>query len=568
MNGMNEEQVKQNAQKFRDEQFRLRAHMNAQLEAIRSNINNYALAPTDQASSQAAENQHSDTDDDQTSADENATPADNFALEGKRILLLGLDNAGKQILRHLRAREFAVVAFDELVPEADVRARADLQLADFDLIIATSVFGPQDLIIQDAFSNNIPVWSELELAWYLRANNALTSQPTPWIGITGTSGKSTTIEICRLIFDEAHFNVKVATEGNLLDAVLDEHLDFILIEVSSFLLQFAHSFSFEVSVILNIDEDHINWHGSLDEYRRSKVKIFNNTVKSCVFNADDSNAHRVVQEADVLEGARAIGFTHHSPGRSQVGQVAGLITDRAFYGDNTDPLRYLYANEIVNLSQFPQLLNPVGQLPSFLVDDIAAAVAVVRTYGVNAAEIASAIAKFTHARSSNQLVYKRELAGEVEYGVGNIYYVDNSNSNNPHSVESVIKTYPQKSVVWISGGDTKGIDYNLFITRIAPYISAAIVIGDENDTIWNALRKFAVELPAYRVEPYPFSNALTRGLQKADELVFANQTILISPASRWNYTTQEDLVLQMSEYIRNLDEKIREVSARRGRPSW
>ncbi|MDR1447925.1 MAG: hypothetical protein LBI63_03060 [Candidatus Ancillula sp.] len=548
--------IKKTAQKFitstRDKQLKFRSRLNTQLESIRSNVNNYNTS--------AGKNMRKQDNEKELQQEQ----VEDFKLEDKRILLLGLDSAGKSILKHIQRMQFNVRSFDELIEDADIRTREDLQITDFDLIITTSIFGPQDLIIQDAFLNSIPVWSELELAWYLRSNSNNTSLPTHWIGITGTSGKSTTIEICNLIFNQAEFKVQVASEGSILDAVLNEELDFVIIEVSSFLLHFAYTFSFEVSVILNINEDHINWHGSLGEYVNAKSKIFNNTSKSCIFNADDSDLHSIVQEADVVEGARAVGFTHHSPGRSMVGQVAGLVTDRAFYGDNTDPLRYLYANEIMDLNEFPQLLNPVEQLPSYLVDDIVAAVAVARTYGISADDISNAVAKFAYPESSNQLIYERELKNEIKYGVNSIYYVDNSNSNNPYSAESVIKTYPLRSVVWISGGDTKGIDYNLFITHIAPYISAAIVIGDEMDTIWHALRKYAVELPVYRIEPYPFYNAVTRALEKADELVFENQTILFSPASRWNYTTQDDLVLQLKEYVQKLDNKIRETSMRRG----
>ncbi|MDR2082266.1 MAG: hypothetical protein LBP35_01315 [Candidatus Ancillula trichonymphae] len=561
-------EIEKTTQRFisttRNEQLKFRSRFNTQLELIKSGVDNYATSASSSAEKHDDEN-CVEKQNSKKNALEVQKQFENFEPQDKRILLLGLDSAGKRILEHLQNMQLNIRSFDELAEEADLRSRNDLRVTDFDLIITTSAFDPQDSIIQEALTRGVVVWSELELAWHLRSNNSGTLRPTPWIGITGTSGKSTTIEICKLMFEQTRFDVQVAAEGNILDAVFNEHLDFVIIEVSSFLLQFAYNFSFEVSVILNIDEDHINWHGSPDEYVRVKSKIFNNTLRSsCIFNADGADAHRIAQEADVLEGARAIGFTHHSPGRSMIGQVAGLVTDRVFYEDNADPLRYLYANEVVDLDKFPHLQNPVGQAPSYLVDDIVAAVAAARTYGVDAHDISAAIEEFKYPKSSNQLIYRRELKKEVEYGVGSIYYVDNTNSNNSYSAESVMKTYPPKSVVWISGGGAKGANYNPFVTRVAPYISAVIIIGDETDMIWRALRKYAVESPAYKIEPQPFCDAVTRALEKADELVFENQTILLSPASGFKCGTQEDLVEQLRVYVGKLMAKVPENAVRRG----
>jgi UDP-N-acetylmuramoylalanine--D-glutamate ligase len=395
-------------------------------------------------------------------------------------------------------------------------------------------------------------------------NSSKSGAPAPWIGITGTSGKSTTLDITRLIFEEACFRVGVVSSGNsIMDAVLDPDLDFVLLEVSSFELQFAYSFSFDVSVILNIDEDHINWHGSSKEYATVKTKIFNNTVKSCIFNADDKLVDQAVQDAEVIEGARAIGFTHHSPGRSQIGQVGGILTDRAFYEDNSDPLRYLYANEIADLNKYEMLKAGVGGLAAYLLEDIAAATAIAKTYDIQASEIELALERFRLPHSSNELVYKRELRDESKYGIGAIYYVDDTNSNNPHSTEVVIKTYPPQSVVWIAGGYTKGIDYDLFTTRISPYISSAIVICEENNAIWKSLRRHALEIPAYRIDPNS-ENVLIQALDKANELVFENQTILLSPSAVPDYGNCDDLSKQFIDYVNNLKEEIHEKALRKG----
>ena len=173
--------------------------------------------------------------------------------------------------------------------------------------------GARPAAARAAAQRGIPVWGEVELAWRMRAEE----RPAPWLTVTGTNGKTTTVNMLASILRAA--GLRATSAGNvgtpILEAVLHpEPYDVIAVELSSFQLHWSHSLEPLASACLNVAPDHVDWHGSFEEYASAKGKVYENTRVACVYNVQDPATEQLVMDADVQEGCRAIGFTLGTPG--------------------------------------------------------------------------------------------------------------------------------------------------------------------------------------------------------------------------------------------------------------
>ncbi|MFC6149160.1 Mur ligase family protein, partial [Mumia xiangluensis] len=210
---------------------------------------------------------------------------------------------------------------------------------------------PTTPIVAEALARDVPVWSEPELAWRLRAPGA-----APWIAVTGTNGKTTTVEMLASILRAA--GLRAPAVGNIgvpvTEAVMDPTgYDVLAVELSSFQLHFADRIACEASAVLNVAADHLDWHGGAAGYTADKGRIYEHVERACVYNVADPETERLVQDADVAEGARAIGFTLGVPSIGMVGVVDDVLADRAFV-----PERATSAAELATLGD---LAGPAGE---------------------------------------------------------------------------------------------------------------------------------------------------------------------------------------------------------------
>ena len=200
----------------------------------------------------------------------------------------------------------------------------------------------------------MPVWGELELAWRLRPAQGA----APWLVVTGTNGKTTTTLMLESMLRAA--GLRTVAAGNIgvsmVDVVMAEAtpegaLDAIAVEVGAPQLPFLHSMSPQASVCLNIAEDHVDLFGSFEAYVAAKARIYARTQVAAVYNVADDVTRRMVEDADVVEGCRAIGFTLGIPDISMLGVVEEFLVDRAFVPD-----RQRAAQELASTAD----VRPVG----------------------------------------------------------------------------------------------------------------------------------------------------------------------------------------------------------------
>ncbi len=445
---------------------------------------------------------------------------------GLRVGVLGLGVTGFSVadtLAELGAKVMVVAAgADELrITMVDVigatyvqeRSGEDVphELVEFDpeLIVVSPGYHPDHKILMWAASRNIPIWGDIELAWRVRDK----VKAAEWLAVTGTNGKTTTVQLTAAMLAAAGY--RVAPCGNIgvpvLDAVRDpQGFDVFVVELSSYQLHWmtgVHPYS---SAVLNIADDHLDWHGSFEAYVAAKAKIYENTQVACVYNKADKVTERMVENADVMEGARAIGFDLGAPGKSDLGVVDGILCDRAFLDD-----RHSTALEITTIRD----LEERGLAAPHIVANILAASALARSFGTPTEAIYEALKTFSLDSHRN----------EVVASVGEITWIDDSKATNPHAADASLTA--NESIVWIVGGLLKGVNIDELVSRHAHRLRGAVIIGVDREPVKAAFERHAPGVTALEVEADDTSDVMVHAVNLAADLAHSGDVVLLAPAA-------------------------------------
>ena len=380
---------------------------------------------------------------------------------------------------------------------------------DTELVVTSPGFRPDHPLLLAAAARGIPVWGEVELAWRMRAQ----SGAAPWITITGTNGKTTTVKMLACILRAA--GLRATSAGNvgtpLLEAVLHpDPYDVLAVELSSFQLHWQRSVTPFASSCLNFAPDHIDWHGSLEAYRLAKAKVYAGTQVACVYNVQDPATEQMVVDADVLEGCRAIGFTLGLPGPSMLGLVDDILADRAFVEQ-----RKTSAAELATLADLR------GDSPSVAPHNVAnalAAAALARAYGVGPLSVRDGLRAF---------VPDPHRIADVAT-VGGVRFVDDSKATNPHAAGASLVAFDH--VVWIAGGLLKGADVDALVQSVAGRLRGVVLIGADRGQIAAALMRHASDVPVVDV-PGTDTGVMDLVVARAVDLAQPGDVVLLAPAA-------------------------------------
>lgn len=374
--------------------------------------------------------------------------------------------------------------------------------ADVDVVVTSPGWPPQTPLLVQAAGRFIPIWGEVELAWRLRGEN-----PAPWLAVTGTNGKTTTVQMLDAILRADGLNsIAVGNVGiPVLEAVMNpEPFDVLAVELSSFQLHWSESISAESAAVLNVAPDHLDWHGSFEAYSRAKGRIYENARLACVYNVQDPATERLVLDAEVIDGCRAIGFTLGIPGPSMIGMVDDVIADRAFIeGRDTS------AAELGTLAD----INPAA--PHNVANALAAA-ALARAHGVTQKAVRDGLRGFTP---------DAHRISEVATILG-VRYVDDSKATNTHAAQASLAAFD--SVVWIAGGLAKGASFDELVESARSRLRAVILIGRDRDVIADALRRHAPDVRVEKVDAGE-NDLMDRVVDAAASLAQATDTVLLAP---------------------------------------
>ncbi|MET8124997.1 UDP-N-acetylmuramoyl-L-alanine--D-glutamate ligase [Streptomyces sp. NPDC005065] len=375
-----------------------------------------------------------------------------------------------------------------------------------ELIVTTPGWKPDKPLFAAAAEAGVPVWGDVELAWRLRGHAG--REPAPWLAVTGTNGKTTTVRMLASILEAA--GLRTAAVGNigvsLLDAVLgDETYDVLAVELSSYQLHWAPSLRAHSAVVLNLAPDHLDWHGSMEAYVADKGRIYEGNRVACVYNAADRATEDLVRQADVEEGCRAIGFTLGTPGPSQLGVVDGILVDRAFVTN-----RQKQAQELAEVGD----VNPPA--PHNIANALAAA-ALARAFGVEPRAVRDGLRAF------------RPDAHRIEHvaDVAEVAYIDDSKATNTHAAEASLAAYDP--IVWIAGGLAKGAAFDELVSGAAKRLRGVVLMGRDRALIREALTRHAPEVPVVDLDRTD-TGAMSEAVREAARLARPGDTVLMAPA--------------------------------------
>jgi UDP-N-acetylmuramoylalanine--D-glutamate ligase len=394
---------------------------------------------------------------------------------GAPVLVAGGRVTGRAVLAALTEFGAAPTVFDDDpatrrrlqeagTPTVD-SATAVERITDYALVVVSPGFPPTAPVPATAAAAGVPIWGDVELAWRLDQAGRY-GPPRRWLTVTGTNGKTTTTSMLHAMLVAAGVNSRLC--GNIGNPVLDElhePADVLAVELSSFQLHWAPSVRPEAGVVLNIAEDHLDWHGTLADYAAAKAGVLRGRV--AVAGLDDPRAAELLSEA---AAPVRVGFRLGEPAVGELGVRDGMLVDRAF----ADDLALAPASSI-------PVPGPVGVL------DALAAAALARSIEVPSAAIATALSSFRVGR------HRAELVAVIDQ----ISYVDDSKATNPHAAEASLLAYP--GVVWIAGGLLKGASVRETVERVASRLVGAVLIGRDRATVAEALSRHAPDVPVVQV---------------------------------------------------------------------
>jgi UDP-N-acetylmuramoylalanine--D-glutamate ligase len=392
-------------------------------------------------------------------------------LSGAAVLIAGARVTGRALLAALTPLGARITLTDDSPSALQTYAQngvavidpanAAVTITDYHLVVTSPGFPPTAPVLAAAAAAGIPIWGDVELAWRLD-NSGRYGPPRRWLVVTGTNGKTTTTSMLHAMLVAAGRRALLC--GNIGDPVLDvldQQAELLAVELSSFQLHWAPSLRPEAGVVLNVAEDHLDWHGTMDAYARDKARVLAGRV--AVAGLDDPVA------AGLLSTAAApvrVGFRLGEPAPGELGVRDGVLIDNAF-------------GEQVALAQAASIpvAGPVGVL------DALGAAALARAVAVAPQAIADALAGFRVGR------HRAEVVDVVD----GVTYVDDSKATNPHAAQASIAAYPR--VVWIAGGLLKGAPVEELVGAVANRLVAAVLIGRDRSIVRDALSRHAPDVP-------------------------------------------------------------------------
>ncbi len=418
------------------------------------------------------------------------------SLQGKKIAVVGVGVTGEAVHKFLTSHSLEHDLFDE----KSKNAQSDIS-ASYDLAIISPGWKPNHPLIEKLREQGTELISELDFSWLVKTEIAPDQK---WVALTGTNGKTTTIQMVQSIFDASGVNGIAC--GNVGEPVIEvlgsgKRYDVLALELSSFQLEWSHLPHFHASALLNIAPDHIDWHGTFDSYADAKMKLLAFSDIAIINSADSESVLR-----SSAWGGRKVFYALDTPQVNELGLVENLLIDRAF-GDNP-----------AQAVAFAELADITPTVPHNVSNAMAAG-GLALAIGISHEDIRSGLSTFKLDSHRLEVILEKD----------GITWVDDSKATNPHAASAALLSH--LSSIWIAGGLAKGASMDNLIIRCSKRIKSAILIGQDCDLIAEALDKHAPHVTYFRVEFDGDPENLMRSVvSKAQELAQSGDTVLLAPA--------------------------------------
>ncbi len=465
------------------------------------------------------------------------------AFAGKRVLVLGLGESGLAIARWLlycgarlrvadtRATPERLPALKEADPDIEfVSGEFTAALLDgIDFVAVSPGLAPKrelTVMLPIAQERGIPIWGEIELfAQALAALKAERFYAPKVLAITGTNGKTTVTSLTGQLCKAAGLSVKVA--GNISPAALDVLRESIagddlpqcwVLELSSFQLFSTYSLNADAAVVLNLTQDHLDWHGDMGSYAAAKARIFGPDTTR-VLNRNDATTMKMARaDAHVVTFGTDAPAAPDALGLSDEGGMQWLMLAIA-HDDEAPKKRRGKVQQEIEL--YLNRLMPVDALKirgQHNATNVLAALALCRAIDLQLAPLLHGARQYTGEPHRVELV--ATIAG--------VEYFDDSKGTNVGATVAALEglgaSHPagDKRLVLIAGGDGKGQDFKPLAPSVARHVKAVMLIGRDGPAIGDALADTGVAMTSCAT--------LNDAVREAAAVAQAGDQVLLSPA--------------------------------------
>lgn len=382
-------------------------------------------------------------------------------------------------------------------------ATAEARLQEFSCVVTSPGWRPDSPLLIAAHDAGLEVYGDVELFYRLDAAGTF-GKPRTWLVVTGTNGKTTTTGMLAAMMTKAGRSTQAV--GNIGVSIAEalvnpQRIDVLVVEASSFQLHWSSKLAPNVGVLLNLADDHIDWHGSFAHYAADKAKVFGGAI--AIAGIDDEH----VREQVARLGITPIGFTLAPPEPRQVGVHDGMIVD--YTGD--EPVVIAPVEGI----------EPAGEAGIY---DALAAAAAARAAGAAPEAIAQALKEFKVAGHRGQVVARWFDNHGVE-----IIAIDNSKATNPHAADSALSGHD--SVVWVAGGQLKDADVVPLVKKHAHRLKAVALLGVDREIIAAAVREYAPEAVIMATENTDPVQAMDEVVAWAVAQATGKDAVILAPAA-------------------------------------
>ncbi|HOJ39898.1 MAG TPA: UDP-N-acetylmuramoyl-L-alanine--D-glutamate ligase, partial [bacterium] len=419
----------------------------------------------------------------------------------KQILVVGMGETGWATARYLKKSGACVRVTEQAnTPQLQEKARRlkeqgiEVELGqhtegfvrDSDLVVTSPGVPPESLPLKLALAAGKPVWSEVEIAWRLSPTRKV-------IAVTGTNGKTTTTSLLGFLLKQCRWpHLICGNIGNPFIGELDKLTadTWVVLEVSSFQLEYIEQFKPLVGVLLNITPDHLDRYPSFEEYALTKLRLFSRQGEEdwAVINHDDVFCFSRSQHIS----SRKLFFSL-IPGKADL-----------WYERESIWLKQPVKQEVCSLRGAN--LFGTGNLQNMLA---VAGVSLILRIGRGVLE--------KTLQDFRPLAHRMEKVADIN----GVSFVNDSKSTNVDSVRKALETFAPGSVILIMGGKDKGFSFAELCPLVKEKVSYLLLLGE-------TAKKIAADLEAsgVRVE---FVSSLSEAVQKGYQQARPGKTVLLSP---------------------------------------